>query len=67
MADPSKTGGDMQDATLLDYFAGQAMAGMLSGTASDGNATWPEAEEIARVAYHYAAAMLAEKARREKE
>ena len=29
----------MQDATLLDYFAGQAMAGMLSGTASDGNAT----------------------------
>ena len=46
--------------TLLDWMAGQALAGILADPGSDG-----EPEEFATAAYNIASAMLAEKARRE--
>lgn len=47
--------------TILDYFAGQALAGMLARDQSMNMPIWIDAE----VAYDYAEAMIAEKAKRE--
>mgnify|MGYP003385421611 CR=1 FL=1 len=49
--------------TLRDYFAGQALVGILGGGFAD---TIPHSEacgEVAQFAYHYADAMLAERAK----
>lgn len=46
--------------TLLDYFAGQALAGMLADPGVNG-----PCETTAKVAFDYAKAMLDEKAKRE--
>jgi hypothetical protein len=71
---PRPVGGDGYGATsdeavgmtLLDYFAGQALVGMLAQWAVDDNAT-PEYRHVALHAYTIASAMLAEKRRRERE
>jgi len=44
--------------TLRDYFAGQALAGMLAGADS-----WPDSKITANAAYCVADAMLAERAK----
>lgn len=49
-----------QGMTLLDYFAGQALAGMLAG-----GAEFERPEHGAYDAYNYGQAMLNEKAKRE--
>lgn len=54
------TGGPASEKTLLDEFAGQALAGCLEDPESDGLT-----EKFAEAAYNVASAMLAEKARRE--
>lgn len=54
------TGGPAFPTTLLDWYAGQALAGILSDPRTSG-----EPEEFATAAYNFATAMLAEKARRE--
>jgi hypothetical protein len=48
--------------TLLDYFAGQAMQGVIMGPGCPGNAA-----EVSRIAYDFAQCMLAERERRMKE
>lgn len=45
--------------TLLDYFAGQALAGMLADSNFD-----PLAAEAAKMAYNFGQAMLDEKVKR---
>ena len=52
--------------TLLDYFAGQAMIGILNGNFIIKQGESPE-QGTARIAYEYAVAMLAEKERIENE
>ena len=51
--------------TLRDYFAGQALAGLLSGTLSSGVDETPAGEQVradkARKAYLYGAAMMSER------
>ena len=54
------TGGPASEKTLLDWFAGQALAGLLACPVGSGRAS-----ENAASAYGLASAMLAEKARRE--
>ncbi len=49
--------------TLLDYFAGQALVGVLSAHA-DTEMLLPEDDEAARWAYDYAEAMIAERRKR---
>lgn len=49
--------------TLLDWFAGQALVGLMTSQHTDANAT---EEAFAGDAYAQAAAMVAEKRRREK-
>ena len=49
--------------TLLDYFAGQALAGMCVNDGDSNFDGW-NADGIARHAYRIAAAMLTERARR---
>ena len=46
--------------SLLDWFAGQALAGMLADTECD-----PSTKEAASVSYDFAAAMLAESVKRQ--
>lgn len=56
-------GGPSKYKTLLDYFAGQALAGhFASGLAAERG---QQSKEVAKVAYHMAAAMIAEKRRLE--
>ena len=55
------TGGPAKDETLLDYFAGLAMQGLISGDMKDSLDT----EIVAADAYHLAEAMIAGKRRRE--
>lgn len=53
------TGGDAgKRLTVLDYFAGQALAGLLA------NPNWVLTQKTAECAYKNAEAMLAERARR---
>lgn len=61
--------------TLLDYFAGQALnildrdvavGRVIDGKADDGYGGWTEEQLVAHEAYAIAAAMLAEKRRRER-
>lgn len=54
------TGGAAFPGTLLDWYAGQALAGMLADSEVSGKIS-----DIAASAYIFASAMLAEKARRE--
>jgi len=66
--DPTRTGLVLREPgmTLLDWFAGQALAGLLACSdpvAQLSNEEYPAAN--ARHAYDYAVAMLAERARRE--
>ncbi len=53
------TGGNCTGLSILDYFAGQALVMLMSGDRGG------DIEDFARYAYTYAAAMLAEKTRRE--
>lgn len=48
-----------QGMTLRDWFAGQALAGMLS--AHIGDSPWPDRGPLSSVAYSYADALLAER------
>lgn len=45
--------------SLRDWFAGQALAGIIASYANPGAVEMPESEFAARKAYAYAAAMLA--------
>ena len=54
------TGGPAFPGTLLDWFAGQALTGILADSESQG-----EPEDFSAAAYNIAESMLAEKARRE--
>lgn len=53
--------------TLLDWFAGQALSGIMAAGRSKGSEVigFISADVATRQAYHYADAMLAEKRRRE--
>jgi len=51
--------------TLLDYFAGQALTGALAAY-NGADVAFPKPHNTAQQAYDYAAAMLAERARRMK-
>lgn len=50
--------------TLLDYFAGQALAGMSANSEMLDNVTQTSTAAIARWSYDIAAAMLAERTKR---
>lgn len=62
---PLPAGGVMQDGmTLRDWFAGQALNGMLSYSMNDACGNWNNNASkgvAARVAYEYADAMLGER------
>ncbi len=49
--------------SLLDWFAGQALTGMLACIASTGTFDCGDSHSVAGAAYDYAEAMLAEKRR----
>lgn len=49
--------------TLLDFFAGQALAGMNANPGNDSNTEY----QLAEIAYDFAEAMLAERKRRLKQ
>lgn len=50
--------------TLLDHFAGQAMAAQIAAS-SGAEVRWPEPRRVAKAAYDYAIALIEEKHRRE--
>ena len=70
MSEKHDDGGPARDMTLLDYFAGQAMAGVLGGKCGERLASKTQdkglfAAVISEMSYDLAAAMVAEKRRRE--
>jgi hypothetical protein len=56
-------GGQATGMSIRDYFAGQAVAGLLACYAKHMNQTYPYSDELADRAYDIADAMLAERAK----